>query len=195
MSITICTTPWMESNPHGTSLADSWLPGVVAERFITSSKDGPVGQAPDPVPFIDGELSWTNSSDSPRRVWLQTQRAPRSIVADNPNCYVLQDALSWDVGLSPNAPAPYANDDGIRAKLQGTPFALGQVSYTRLFRAWPDSVRSDSIGTVNAGDSVHIRYQAQFSTPGTWREPNQALQTVHAYWARLRLWAIPEATP
>ncbi|RJO72966.1 hypothetical protein D5S18_22070 [Nocardia panacis] len=195
MSITICTASWMQSSPTGTGFADAWRPRVVAERFVTSTKDGDVQQAPDPVPFIDAELTWTNTGKTRQRARLGTQRAPRQIVAANPNMYVLNDGISWDVGLSPNAPAPYAGDDGIACRLQITPFAVNQIYYGRLFRGWPDSLRYDEIGTVLPGQSVHIRYRALYSTPGQWRAPNQALQTVRAYWVRLRLWAEPEATP
>ncbi|WP_458793914.1 DUF7172 family protein [Nocardia nova] len=195
MSISICVNDWMTSSPAGTGFADVWIPGATAERFVTSTKDGDVNQAPDPVPFIDAELTWTNSGDAQQHVRLCTQRAPRQIVASNPNTYILNDAISWDVALSPNAPAPYAADDGIGARLQTTPFAVNQVGYSRLFRGWPDSVRYSDIGTVPAGQSVHIRYQAQFSTPGQWRAPSQSLQTVRAYWVRLRVWTRPEETP
>lgn len=195
MSITICTSEWMFSSPKGTGLSDGWFPRIVAERFVSSTKDGAVDQAPDPVAFIDAEMSWTNTLDTAQECWLNTHRAPRTIVAANPNTYALDDAISWDIGISPNAPTPYASENGIGARLQGTPFAANQVAYARLFRAWDDSVRFDLLGTVQPGQTAHIRYQAQFSTPGTWRAPTNALQIVRAYWVRLQLWGIPEVTP
>ncbi len=195
MSIAICTNEWMESTPAGTGFADGWFPAPVAERFVASTKDGDVAQAPDAVPFIDAELTWTNTTGVRVRGRLGTQRAPRQIVASNPNTYILNDAISWDVGMSPNAPTPYAADDGIGSRLQVTPFAINQVGYGRLFRSWDDSIRYSDVGIVLPGQSVHIRYQAQFSTPGSWRAPSSALQTVRAYWVRLRLWTRPEATP
>lgn len=195
MSIAICTSSWMSSGPAGTGFADGWIPREVAERFVTSSKDGDVNQAPDPLPFIDAELTWTNTTGCNQWVRLGTQRAPRVIVASNPNTYALDDAISWDVGLSPNAPAPYALENGIGARGQSTPFAVNQVGYTRLFRGWDDSMRYDVIGTVKPDESVHVRYQALYTSPGQWRAPSQALQTVRAYWVRLRLQAGPETNP
>lgn len=195
MSITICSSDWLFSGPRGTGLADGWMPRIVAERFTTSTKDGNVERSPDAVPFIDAELTWTNSLDTAQECWLSTHRAPRTMVASNPNSYVLDDALSWDIGVSPNAPAPFASENGVGCKLQTTPFAINQVTYGRLFRGWDDSTRFELVGTVDPGETVHVRYRALFTTPGQWRAPAQALQVVRAYWVRLRLWAIPEATP
>lgn len=195
MSIAICSSGWIRSSPAGTGFSDGWLPGAVTERFVTSTKDGDVAQAPDPVVFIDAEDLWTNTTGVDQHVRLSAQRAPRQILANNPNTYTVNDAWSFDVGLSPNAPTPYAANDGIGCRMQFTPFALNQVNYGRFYRGWVDSMRFDEIGTVKDGESVHIRYQAQFTTPGTWRAPAQALQTVRLYWIRLRLWTYPEATP
>ena len=185
----------MLSTPLGTGLADAWMPRIVTERFVTSTRDGEVARASDPVPFIQAELSWTNSTGVAQRCWLGTHRAPRQIVAANPNAYVLDDAISWDVALSPNAAEPYAAEDGIGAKIQGTPWSYNQMHYARMFRAWDDSVRHDVIGTVPPGDTVHVRYAALYTTPGQWRTPSNALQVVRAFWVRLRLWAVPEDTP
>lgn len=195
MSIPICSSEWMLSGPRGTGFADGWLPRIVGERFVTSTRDGEVQRAPDPVPFIEAELTWANNTGTDQQVWLGTHRAPRVVIAANPNTYALDDALSWDVAVSPNAPAPFAAENGVGARCQTTPFSSNQVGYTRLFRGWDDSVRTDEIGTVPAGETVHVRYAALYTTPGSWRAPNQALQVVRAYWVRLRLFAAPEATP
>lgn len=171
------------------------MPRIVMERFAVSTKDGAVDRAPDPVPFIDTEMSWTNDTGAQQKLFLGMHRAPRTIISANPNTYVLDDALSFDIGFSPNAPQPYATKNGIGSQGKSTPFALNTVYYGRLFRGWDDSVHFDNVGTIQAGDTVHVRYSALFSTPGTWRAPAQALQVVRAYWVRLQLWAAPEATP
>jgi hypothetical protein len=195
MSLSICSSEWMFSSPRGTGLDASWFPRPVAERFTTSTRDGAVERSPDPVPFIESEISWTNSTDAQQRVWVEIHRAPRVIIASNPNTYVLDDALSWDTGTAPNAPTPYASDDGIGARVSLTPFNLNQIVYGRLFRGWDDSVRYEPIGTLTPGQTVHARYAALYTSPGQWRTPNTALQVVRAYWVRMRLWAAPEATP
>ena len=168
---------------------------MVAERFVASTRDGDVQQAPDAVPFIDAELTWTNSGESAQLVRLGTQRAPRAITASNPNTYVLDDGLSWDIAVSPNAPTPYGVQNGVGARLQTTPVAVNQVGYGRIFRGWDDSIRYDTLGTVEPGETVHVRYQALYTSPGQWRAPAQVLQVVRAYWVRMRLWAGPEDTP
>jgi hypothetical protein len=195
MSITICSSEWMVSSPSGTDFADAWLPRIVMDRFATSAKDGGVDTAPDPVPFIDTEMSWTNDTGAQQKLYLGMHRAPRLIIASNPNLYVLDDAISWDIALSPNAPTPYATKSGIGATGRHTPFTVNEVTYGRLFRGWDDGISFTNIGTILAGQTIHIRYNALFSTPGSWRPPNQALQVVRAYWVRLQLWASPGATP
>lgn len=193
--IAICTSEWMFSTPRGTGLDEAWYPRIVGERFTASTRDGNVDRAPDPVPFIASEISWTNSTDAQQRVWLEIQRAPRTIVAANPNTYVLDDAWSFDIGVSPNAPDLYTTDDGIGARLLITPFSLNQVAYGRLFRSWNDGTRYEPIGTLPPEQTVHARYAALYTSPGQWRAPNTPLQVVRAYWVRLRVWAAPEATP
>jgi len=195
MSVALCSSEWMISTPTGTDLAEGFLPRIAMERFAASTKDGSVDRAPDPVAFIDTEMSWTNDTGVQQKLMIGTHCAPRTIVAANPNLYVLDNALSYDIGLSPNAPQPYATKNGIGAQGKSTPFALNQVYYGRLFRGWDDLVRFDNIGTIAAGDTVHVRYSALYSNPGQWRAPSQVLQVVRAYWVRLQLWAWPEATP
>jgi hypothetical protein len=192
MSIAICSSEMMISGPRGTGFAEAWMPRIVAERFTTSTKDGNVQRAPDPVIFIDAEMSWTNATGSDQQCWLSTHRAPRTIVATNPNTYALDDAVSFDIAVSPNAPDPYATEDGIGCRASITPFALNQINYGRFFRGWDDNVRFQSLGVVPAGQTAHIRYRALYTTPGQWRDPNQAFQVVRAYWVRLLLWAAPE---
>lgn len=195
MSLVICSSEWMVSSNAGTDLADAWMPRIVMERFATSTKDGAVDAAPDPVPFIDTEMSWSNDTDAQQKLFLSVHRAPRLIIAANPNVYVLDDAVSYDIGVSPNAPAPYATKNGVGCQGKNTPFVADQVYYGRLFRGWDDSVQFISVGTILAGETIHTRYNALFSTPGQWRAPAQPLQVVRAYWVRLQLWASPEATP
>lgn len=195
MSLSICTSAWMFTGPAGTGPNDAWYPRIVRERMLASSRDGSVERAPDPVPFIDGDLAWTNETSAVQVCVLLLHRAPRRMVAANPNTYALDDAISWDVGLSPNAPTPYAQNSGIGARAMNTPATVNQTYYGRLFRSWDSSVRREQIGEVEPGETVHVRYSALYTTPGSWRAPSQGLQVVRAYWAKLQLWAGPGATP
>lgn len=191
MSLPICSSEAMISGPAGTGFDGGWFPRLAAERFITSTRDGDVQRAPDPIPFIQGEITWTNTGMD-QHVWLWTHRAPRVIISTNPNMYALDDALSWDVAVSPNAPEPYASQDGVGARLQVTPPAQSQILGAKIFRAWDESMRVDDIGTVAEGETVHVRYSALFTTPGSWRVPAASGQLVRAYWVRLKLFASPE---
>ncbi|WP_412807732.1 hypothetical protein [Nocardia sp. SC052] len=195
MSVPICTSEWMLSSPTGTDVAAAWVPRIVAERFTTSTKDGAVERSPDPVPFIASELTWANTTGAQQRIWLEIHRPPRMIITSNPNSYVLDDAVSWDTGVAPVAPPPSATENGIGARISVTPVTVNQIAYTRFFRRWDSSNWWQSIGTLQPEEIVHTRYAALYSTPGSWRAPNNPLQVVRAYWVRLRLWATPEATP
>lgn len=193
MSLRICTTEMMLSTPTGTDLAAAWLPRIAAERYATSSGDGQVGHAPDPVPLIDTDLIWTNTSGAWQNVHLIIHRAPRSIVSGNANTVVLDDALSWDVGPSPNAPLPTAAASGIASRVKTTPASLGSQFhwYARLFADFDDWISIEHLGAVAAGETVQIRYQCVVSTPGEWRTGGRALQEAHARWVRLQLLAAP----
>ena len=193
--ISICTSDWMFSSPSGTGLDEAWMPRIVAEVLTASTRDGAVERSPDPVPFIDSEVSWTNATDADQVVWAEIHRPPRTIVASNPNLYVLDDAVSWDVGISPSAPEPSASEAGIGARISVTPQTSNQVIYGRLFRGWDGGMQYQPIGSVAPGRTVHLRYRALYSSPGSWRTPNSALQVVRAYYVRPRLWARPDVTP
>ncbi|WP_280420635.1 DUF7172 family protein [Nocardia carnea] len=194
MSLSICASEAMVSGPAGTGFAGGWMPRIVTERFITSTRDGDVQRAPDPVPFIEGEITWTNTGAA-QHVWLYTHRAPRVVISTNPNMYTLDDALSWDVAVSPNAPAPWGSQDGVGARMQVTPPAQAQILAAREYRGWDDSIRVDEIGTVLEGETVHVRYAANYTTPGSWRVPAAAGAVVRAFWVRLKLFSAPEVTP
>lgn len=193
MSLKICTAEFLISDSNGTSMTQAWLPTVVAERMATSGKDGNVDRAPDQVPFIDSEILWTNSYDDPVHTMISIHRAPRSIVTSTPNTLVLDDAWTWDIGLSPSAPLPFGTNSGVGIRLQTTQ-SFNPVIYSRFFRDFPDSVSYQDLGAVDPGDSLHFRYRCLFSTPGVWRTPVQPLMIAQARWARLRLWTAPWTT-
>lgn len=193
MSLKICTTEMMLSDQRGTGLAQAWLPRIAAERFATASADGQVGHAPDPVPIIDTDLIWTNSAGAWQNLHLIVHRAPRSIVSGNANTVVVDDAISWDIGMSPNAPLPTAYSDGIGARAKTTPTLLGSQYhyYTRLFNDFDDWTSIEALGPIAAGETLQVRYQCVVSTPGEWRTGGRALQEVHSRWVRLQVMAAP----
>ncbi|WP_029926370.1 DUF7172 family protein [Nocardia otitidiscaviarum] len=191
MSLRICTSEWMISGPSGTGLAAAWLPRIAAEHFAVSSRDGQAARAPDAVPLIDADLIWTNTTGAWQDCHLTLHRAPRTIVTSNPNTLVLDDALAWDVGISPRAALPAAVGDGIGARIKTTPTQLNETIYSRLFNDWDDWISTHHIGSVANGETVHIRYQCLMTTPGEWRGGTSPMHQVHARWARLQLLAAP----
>lgn len=193
MSLRICSAEFLVSESSGTGFSNAWIPSLVAESFATSGKDGTVDRSPDQVPFIDGEMIWTNSGDDPVYVMASVGRAPRSIVTSAPNLLVLDDAYSWDIGVSPSASTPFGANNGCGERIQGQP-STQPVGYLRTFRDFPDAVSYLSLGTVDPGESVHFRYRCLFSTPGSWRASVQPLFLAYARWARLRLWVSPWTT-
>lgn len=184
----------MLSTARGLELSESWLPRLVAERVGTSGLDGAVDRAPDPIPFIDLSMLWTNNTPDAQHLHASVHRASRTIIASNPNTVTLQDAWSFDVGPSPAAPIPFAIDNGIASRVKITRSTDPDVLFGRIFRDTPDWVGNVEIGQVASGDSVHFRYRCAFSTPSEFRTGNSPRHEAFARWARLRLWAAPWLT-
>lgn len=195
MSLKLCTAEYMISDSNGLGFSKSWFPRLVRERFAASTQDGVVDRAPDPIPFIDTDLIWTNTTEEAQHLIMSVHKASRSIVSSNPNTVVLDDAYAWDVGESPSAPRPSStrNGNGARVKITRATSSAAPA-FGRFFRDWPDVVAYEEIGQIDPGDSVHFRYMCLFSTPGEWRAATQPRHEAFARWVRLRLWAAPMVT-
>lgn len=190
MSLKICTAEFMVSDAKGFGLSQTWLPRIVAERFVQSTRDGTVARAPDPVPFIDADLAWTNTSTDPQHLTVSVHRASRSLVTSDPNTLVFDDAVSWSVGKSPTAARPAAVDNGIGGRIKRAR-STQNLKFSRLFIDRGDWVSYHDIGPVLPEQSIHFRYMCLFSTPGEWRASVQPRYEASARWARLRAFASP----
>lgn len=194
MSLRICTAEWMISDFMGTGFSQSWLPTLALERMLVSTRDGPVDRAPDPIPFIDGDMLWSNPYDDAIHAMVSVHRASRFLLTSNPNTLVLDDVWAWDVGVSPQAPIPTGNVAGFGIRQQQNRFAQTPMIFDRLFADIPDYISYVDIGEIDPGEAVHFRYRCLFSTPGNWRVPLQPRFEANARWARLRLWTAPMVT-
>ena len=58
LSLKICTSEYMLSDPNGVGPSRTWYPRIVAERFLESTRDGKIDRAPDPVPMIEEGVIW-----------------------------------------------------------------------------------------------------------------------------------------
>lgn len=194
-SLKICTAEYLISDTNGIGVRKSWLPDVVAEQFLESSKDGEIKLSPDPVTMIDGDLTFFNRGKDKRRVAVQVHRAPRSIVAQSPSTVVIHDAWSYQVGESPTAdyPSIVADTFGGRMQIDRSSVARDKVQFCRFFLEGDDSIVWQDIGIMEPGDSLHFRYLAAVQTPGVWTNPSEfePRWEANAYWARLRAWAGP----
>ncbi|TWH37590.1 hypothetical protein L612_007800000010, partial [Rhodococcus rhodochrous J38] len=132
MSLRVCTADFMASTNKGTGFAPSWLPRLVAERMASSSRDGTTDRAPDGVPFIETDILWTNTTEDPQHLHMSLHRASRSLVTSNPNTVTLDDAYSFDVGLSPAAPIPAVTNNGFGARLKASRSTSTSVLFGRL---------------------------------------------------------------
>lgn len=191
MSLKICTAENMLSRATGTGFAQSWFPRMVAERMATSTRDGNVDRAPDAIPFIESSILWTNTTDTTQHLSMSVHRASRSLITSTPNLVVIDDAYTYDIGQSPNAPIPAGFDNGVGLRIKGVPSTTPNNVFARIFRETPDWVSTLEIGAIDPGDSIHLRYRANFSTPGEWRPATNPRHEASARWARLRLWAAP----
>jgi hypothetical protein len=188
-SLKICTGEYMLSDVRGVGVARTWLPNVIAEQFLESTKDGEIKLAPDPVTMIDGDLTWFNNSRDPVRVAVMVHRAPRSIVAQNPATVVIHDAWSHQVGKSPSADYPSVIQDtfGGRLQVDRASVAKDLLQFGRFFLDGDDSQTYVDLGEVPAKQSFHFRYLAAVQTPGVWTQPSEFEPRWEAYarWTRL----------
>lgn len=194
MSLKLCCAEFMVSDSNGTGFANSWLPQPLTEAMLASTKDGTVDDSPDQVPFIDGGLTWENTSDDPIYLFMMIRRASRSLITSDPNKVVLDDAWAWDMGLSPNAAVPYAAYNGIGIWGKMSPSTHPILQYAHYFADRADWVSYEQIGACQPGWTLQFNYRALFSTPGTWRT---AITPKHECWARyaqLRLFGKPYLT-
>jgi hypothetical protein len=194
MSLKICAAENLISDSVGTGFSQSWLPTVAAERFLTSSKDGPVDRAPDQVPFIDGEILYSNPYDTSIHAMMSIHRASRFLLASNPNTLVLDDAWSWNIAVSPAAPLPSGTNAGFGIRQQQNRTSQTPLIFCRLFADRPDYVSYADLGEIPSGESLHFRYRCLFSTPGNWRGAIQPRYEANARYTRLRLWTAPWLT-
>ncbi|ACF05035.1 hypothetical protein Nigel_32 [Mycobacterium phage Nigel] len=188
-SLKICTGEYMLSDVRGVGVARTWLPNVIAEQFLESTKDGEIKLAPDPVTMIDGDLTWFNNSNDPVHVAVFVHRAPRSIVAQNPATVVIHDAWSHQVGKSPSADYPSVIQDtfGGRLQVDRASVAKDLLQFGRFFLDGDDSQTYVDLGEVPAKQSFHFRYLAAVQTPGVWTQPSEFEPRWEAYarWTRL----------
>lgn len=195
MSAKICTAEYMLSDTLGVGMRRSWYPRVVAERFLESTKDGPIKRAPDPVPMIDGDLTWFNNGNDAQRVLVLVHRAPRSIVAQSPTTVLVADAWSWRVGRSPSADYPTIAQDafGGRFQIDRPSVADKDLQYGRYFLDGDDSQAYVDLGIVPPMQSFHFRYLASVYTPGVWTTPSEfePRWEASARWTRLLALASP----
>lgn len=189
MSLKICTAEYMISSDKGTGVSRTWLPRLVKEQFLESTKDGEIKLSPDPVTMIDGDLTWFNNSRDYQRVWVLIHRAPRSIVAQSPATVVIHDAWSHRIGETPVADYPSVIQDTFGGRLQIDRASVGRadLQYARYFFDGDDSQVWQDIGVVPPQQSFHFRYIAAVQTPNVWTVPTEfePRWEAHARWTRL----------
>ncbi|AKF14297.1 hypothetical protein SEA_VINCENZO_35 [Mycobacterium phage Vincenzo] len=188
-SLKLCTAEYMLSDVRGVGVRNTWLPQVIAEQFLESTKDGEIKLSPDPVTMIDGDLTWYNNSPDRVRVWVLVHRAPRSIVAQNPATVVIHDAWAHQVGKSPSADYPSVMQDtfGGRLQVDRASVAKDLLQFGRFFLDGDDSQTYVDLGVVPPYQSFHFRYLAAVQTPGVWTQPSEFEPRWEAYarWTRL----------
>lgn len=195
MSLKLCTAEYMISDTRGLGVATSWLPRIVSEQFLQSTKDGDIKLSPDPVTMIEGALAWNNPSQTPQRVFVAIHRAPRSIVAQSPATVVIHDAWCHKVGVSPQAdyPTVSANTFGGRMQLDRPNAAPADLLFGRYYLDGDDSQSYVDCGIVPPGYGVHFRFISAVQTPNVWTTPTEfdPRWEANARWVRLVALAQP----
>ena len=189
MSVKLCTSTVMLSTVRGMGMRRAWFPRIVTEAFLESTKDGEINRAPDPVPMIQGDLSWYNNTGHPQQVRVEVMRAPRSIVAQSPGTVDIHEAWSFSVGKSPSAdfPSIMQNSSGGSAQIDRPEVEADKLQYGRLFIDFDSGQVAVPVGVIAPGLSMHFRYLCAVQTPGTWTTPSEFEPRWEAYarWARL----------
>ena len=190
-----CTAEYMLAVPGAMGMRRNWFPRIVAERFLTSSKDGEIKRSPDPVTMIEGDLTWFNNSPDHQDVFVQVLRAPRSFVAQSPGTVTIHDAWSHAVGVDPTADYPSVMQDtsGGRMQVDRPETVAEDLKYGRFFFDTDTSQVWVPIGVVPSMQLLHFRYIAAVQTPGVWTTPTEYEPSweAHARWARLLAFATP----
>ena len=193
--IKVCANEYMIAAPGGVGMRRNWFPRIVAERFLTSSRDGEIKRCPDPVTMIEGDLSWFNNSPDPQDLFVQIMRAPRTIVAQSPETVVIHDAWSYAIGVDPTADYPSVAQDtvGGRMQLDRPEIVAVDLKYGRFFFDFDSSQTWVKIGVVPTMQLLHFRYLAAVQTPGVWTTPSEFEPSweAHARYARLLAFATP----
>lgn len=193
--IKVCAAEYMIATPGGVGMRRNWFPRIVAERFLTSSRDGEIKRCPDPVTMIEGDLSWFNNSPDPQDLFVQIMRAPRTIVAQSPETVVIHDAWSYAIGVDPTADYPSVAQDtvGGRMQLDRPEIVAADLKYGRFFFDFDSSQTWVKIGVVPTMQLLHFRYLAAVQTPGVWTTPSEFEPSweAHARYARLLAFATP----
>jgi hypothetical protein len=190
-----CVESYMLAEPGAMGMRRNWFPRIVSERFLTSTRDGEIKRSPDPVTAIEGDLTWFNNSPDDQDVFVQVLRAPRTVVAQNPNTVIIHDAWSWAVGVDPTADYPSVMQDTMGGKLQidRPETAPADIRYGRFFFDFDACQAWVAIGVVPSMQLLHFRYIAAFQTPGVWTAPSEyePRWEANARWARLLAFATP----
>jgi hypothetical protein len=185
----------MISTPGAVGMRRNWFPRIVAERFLTSTKDGEIKRSPDPVTMIEGDLTWFNNSPDAQDVTVQIVRAPRTVVAQSPETVVIHDAWSYAVGVDPTADYPSVAQDtaGGRLQIDRPETVAADLRYGRFFLDLDSSETWVPIGVIPSMQLLHFRYIAAVQTPGVWTTPTEFEPSweAHARYARLLAFATP----
>lgn len=192
MSLKIQTSEYMISDARGLAPADTWRPRKLTEVFLESTKDGEIKLSPDPVPMIDGDLTWFNNSKDRQRVAVVINRSPRSIIAQSPSTVVIHDAVAWQIGKEPEADYPSVAMDSFGGQMQIDRASVdrNKIKFCRFFLDGEGNQTVVDLGIVPPMNSFHFRYIASVQTPGTWVTPGtdsdvQPRWEAYARWTRL----------
>lgn len=175
MALRLCAGENLSSTSDGVGLSPTWFPRIVAQSYVTATKDGTIKRAPDPVPTISGDVVWTNTASVAQNVTVTIRRAPRTVATTSPNTVVIHDAWSWAKGLDATADYPSVSQEtlggGFQTDRPETDPKDIQRGYT--YFDFDASQTIIHLGDVGPDHNIHVRYIAAIQTPGTWTVPSE----------------------
>lgn len=199
----VCTTSQFTANGGILGLDRTAQARVVVEAKQESTGDGDVSGNPG-VPgkqLINQRVHWVNDYGLTVQVQVQLQRARRTMYLSAPNYLFIRERYTWKTGV--DSPSQVIADEpelstiwqtewggGIDVGINGNP---AKPNYGQMRMSMAESTLFVPLITVNAGQSVDVRFRASVVNPYRWWDnaPTQ-VGAIYAFHNYTRIVAYPQ---
>lgn len=204
MPAPVCATAQFTANNGVLGLDRSAQARLVVENKQSSTGDGPIANNANPgIPgkiLIDQRAHWVNDFGLTVQVQVQIQRARRTLYCSAPNYLFIREAYTWLTGSDSSGPITAPTPDiasnwqtewggGIDVGINGNP---AKPNYGQWRLSTPESALFLPLITLNAGQSIDVRFRANACNPYQWwtNAPTQVTE-IYAFSNTIRMVAYP----